>query len=152
MDQPPRDPMEPILNRFMLTGISIQTIAITGVTLGAYWIGLSRYPEMAATMAFVTLSFSELLRAFTARSERVPILNIGLFTNKVMNWAILSSLILLLVVVYVPFLQGIFDTVPLTWVQWRVILPLLLGPSVAAEFTKVIYSLRQKNHKGNDTW
>ena len=144
MDQPPRDPSEPILNRFMLTGISIQTIAITGVTLGAYWIGLSHYPEMAATMAFVTLSFSELLRAFTARSERVPILKIGLFTNKVMNWAILSSLVLLLVVVYVPFLQGIFDTVPLGWVQWRVILPLLLGPSVAAELTKVIYSLRKK--------
>lgn len=144
MEQPPRDPEEPILNRFMLTGISIQTVAITAVTLGAYWIGLTRYPEMAATMAFVTLSFSELLRAFTARSERVPILLIGLFNNKVMNVAILSSLILLLVVVYVPFLQGIFDTVPLGWVQWRVILPLLLGPSIAAELTKVIFSLKKK--------
>ncbi len=34
MEQPPRDPQEPILNRFMLTGISIQTVAITAVTLG----------------------------------------------------------------------------------------------------------------------
>jgi Ca2+-transporting ATPase len=145
MEQPPRDPAEPILNRFMLTGISIQTVAITAVTLGAYWIGLTRYPEMAATMAFVTLSFSELLRAFTARSERVPILQIGLFNNRVMNLAILSSLILLLVVVYVPFLQGLFDTVALGWVQWRVILPLLLGPSLAAELTKVIFSLKKKS-------
>ncbi len=144
MEQPPRDPEEPILNRFMLTGISIQTVAITAVTLGAYWIGLTRYSEMAATMAFVTLSFSELLRAYTARSERVPILQIGLFNNKVMNVAILSSLILLLVVVYVPFLQGIFDTVALGWVQWQVILPLLLGPSIAAELTKVIFSLKKK--------
>ncbi|MCJ7733393.1 MAG: cation-translocating P-type ATPase, partial [Anaerolineales bacterium] len=123
MEQPPRDPDEPILNRFMLTGISIQTVAITTVTLGAYWIGLSRFPEMAPTMAFVTLSFSELLRAFTARSERVPILKVGLFKNKVMNWAILSSMALLLVVIYVPFLQVIFDTVPLGWVQWEIILP-----------------------------
>jgi Ca2+-transporting ATPase len=137
MEQSPRDPDEPILNRFMLIGISIQTVAITAVTLGAYWIGLSNYPEMAPTMAFVTLSFSELLRAFTARSERVPILKVGLFSNKVMNWAILSSLILLLGVVYVPFLQGIFDTVPLGWNQWQVIMPLLLGPSIAAELTKV---------------
>ena len=68
MEQPPRDPQEPILNRFMLTGISIQTVAITAVTLGAYWIGLRYFPEMAPTMAFVTLSFSELVRAFTARS------------------------------------------------------------------------------------
>jgi Ca2+-transporting ATPase len=100
---------------------------------------------MAPTMAFVTLSFSELVRAFTARSERVPILRIGLFTNKVMNWAILSSLILLLGVVYVPFLQGIFDTAPLGWVQWRVILPLLLIPSVAAELTKLIFARNTKS-------
>jgi len=144
MEQPPRDPDEPILNRFMLIGISIQTVAITAVTLVAYWIGRTQYPEMAATMAFVTLSFSELARAFTARSERVPILQIGLFNNKVMNWAILSSLVLLLGVVYIPFLQGIFDTAPLGWAQWRVILPLLLGPSIAAELTKVIFSQYKK--------
>lgn len=144
MEQPPRDPEEPILNRFMLTGISIQTVAITAVTLGAYWIGLRHYPEMAPTMAFVTLSFSELLRAFTARSERVPIMKIGVFKNMVMNWAILSSLVLLMAVVYIPFLQGIFDTVPLGWTQWEIILPLLLGPSVAAELTKVILGKRKK--------
>ena len=145
MDRPPRNPQEPILNRFMLTGITIQTIAITAVTLGAYWIGLSRFPEMAATMAFVTLSFSELIRAFTARSERVPILQVGLFSNKIMNLAILSSFLLLLVVIYVPFLQGIFDTAPLGWEQWRVILPLLIGPSIAAELTKIIFKSNQKN-------
>jgi len=144
MEQPPRDPQEPILNRFMLTGISIQTVAITAVTLGAYWIGLRYFPEMAPTMAFVTLSFSELVRAFTARSERVPILKIGMFKNKVMNWAILSSLVLLMAVVYIPFLQGIFDTVPLGWTQWEVILPLLLIPSVAAEMTKVVFGKSKK--------
>jgi Ca2+-transporting ATPase len=144
MEQPPRDPDEPILNRFMLTGISIQTVAITAVTLGAYWYGLQNFPEMAPTMAFVTLSFSELLRAFTARSERMPILAVGIFKNKVMNWAILSSLILLMAVVYVPFLGRIFDTVPLGWDQWRVILPLLLGPSIAAELTKLIFGRNQK--------
>ncbi len=143
MEQPPRDPEEPILNRFMMTGIGIQTVAITAVTLGAYWIGLRNFPEMANTMAFVTLSFSELLRAFTARSERVPVIKVGIFSNKVMNLAILSSLTLLLVVVYVPFLQGIFGTAPLGWVQWEIILPLLLGPSVAAELTKLI--LGKKN-------
>jgi P-type Ca2+ transporter type 2C len=142
MERPPRDPDEPILNRFMLTGIGIQTVAITGVTLGAYWIGLRNFPDMAATMAFVTLSFSELLRAFTARSERVSIFRIGVFSNKVMNLAIISSLFLLLIVVYVPFLQRIFGTAPLGWLQWEIILPLLLGPSVAAELTKAILGKR----------
>jgi Ca2+-transporting ATPase len=145
MEQPPRDPDEPILNRFMLTGIGIQTVAITAVTLGAYWYGLQNFPEMAPTMAFVTLSFSELVRAYTARSERVPILKVGLFTNKVMNIAIFSSLVLLLAVVYVPFLGTIFDTVPLRWEQWQVILPLLMGPSIAAEMTKIIFGKSKKH-------
>ncbi len=62
-----------------------------------------------------------------------------------MNWAILSSLVLLLAVIYVPFLRDIFDTVPLGWTQWEIILPLLLGPSIAAELTKVIVGKRKKD-------
>ncbi len=143
MDQPPRPPEEPIINRMMQVGIVVQTVAITAATLGAYWIGLAAHPlasgafnPVAATMAFVTLSFSELLRAYTARSERYPLLKIGLFKNHNMNWAVLASLVLLLLAVYVPFLNQIFDTVPLNALQWTQIIPLLLLPSVAAELTK----------------
>ena len=83
----------------MQIGIVVQTAAITLITLSAFYIGLQLYPEasgIAQTMAFVTLSFSELLRAFTARSERYPILKIGVFSNRNMNLAVLSSLALLL--------------------------------------------------------
>jgi Ca2+-transporting ATPase len=127
----------------MTFGIVVQTIAITSVTLAAYFIGLSFYPEAAKTMAFVTLSFSELLRAFTARSEFYPILKIGLFTNKAMNWGVLVSLILLLAVVYTPFLNEVFNTVPLIWAEWQYVLPLLLIPAIAAELTKFILSRKQ---------
>ena len=146
MDKPPRPPTEPIINRQMLIGIVVQTIAITSITLLAYWIGLKTHPEaaeFAKTMAFVTLSFSELLRAFTARSENYPILKIGVFSNRSMNWAVVSSFVLLLAVVYTPFLNTIFDTVPLDWTQWQVILPLLFVPAVAAEVTKWFLSRRQ---------
>ena len=147
MDQPPRPAKEPIINRFMRNGITIQTVAITTVTLAAYLMGLRLYPnqpEFAMTMAFVTLSLSELLRAFTARSERYPILKIGVFTNRYMNLAVLSSFILILLVVYVPFLQPIFNTVPLGWTQWQLIIPLLILPSLAAEAYKYILTWRQK--------
>jgi P-type Ca2+ transporter type 2C len=140
MQQPPRHPKEPIINKRMTIGIVIQTVAITGVTLAAYLIGLKFYPEAAKTMAFVTLSFSELLRAFTARSENYPILKVGLFTNKAMNWGVLVSLILLLAVVYTPFLSNIFNTVPLVWAEWQFVLPLLFIPALAAELTKWIIS------------
>jgi Ca2+-transporting ATPase len=139
MEQPPRPPQEPIINRRMRLGIGIQTVAITAVTLTAYLVGLRLHPEspkLAETMAFVTLSFSELLRAYTARSERYPLLKVGVFTNRNMNLAVISSLVLLLAVVYIPFLNPVFDTVPLSWTQWEVVLPLLLVPAVVAEVTK----------------
>ena len=150
MQQKPRPAKEPIINRYMQVGIIIQTVAITAVTLGAYYIGRFTDPqhiEFAETMAFVTLSCSELLRAYTARSEYYPILKIGIFGNKFMNYAILSSLVLILLVVYVPFLQPIFNTQPLGWVQWSEILPLLIFPSLAAEITKLLFSRRLANRK-----
>ncbi len=141
MDQPPRPPSEPIINRFMTAGIVIQTVAITFVTLTAYLIGLQMFstdPLMPSTMAFVTISFSELIRAFTARSERYPLIKIGPFTNRLMNYAVLASLGLLLAVVYVPFLQPIFNTTALGWAQWQFILPMIFIPAVAAESSKPI--------------
>lgn len=147
MLQPPRPPSEPIINRFMKVGIAIQTVAITAVTLIAYLVGLRVHPEapeFAESMAFVTLSFSELLRAYTARSEHYPVLKIGVFGNRNMNLGVLSSLILLFVVLYVPFLNPIFNTTPLGWKQWELVLPLLIIPSLAAEATKLIFLRRVK--------
>ncbi len=139
MDRPPRPPSEPIINRWMQTGIVVQTLAITSVTLGAYFVGLRAHPDapqFAETMAFVTLSFSELLRAFTARSERYPLLKIGLLSNRRMFSAVMGSLALLVAVVYVPSLQRVFNTVALGPSQWELVLPLLFVPAVAAELTK----------------
>jgi Ca2+-transporting ATPase len=151
MDRPPRPPKEPIINKYMLIGIVIQTIAITAVTLGAFAIGRFIDPEhieFAETMAFVTLSISELFRAYTARSEFYPLLKIGFFKNKLMNWAVLGSLVLIMLVIYVPFLQPIFNTAPLGLEQWLEILPLVLIPSVAAELTKnVIRKMMAKDNR-----
>jgi len=147
MTQPPRPPKENIINKYMRLGIVVQTIAITAVTLGAYYIGTIVDPqhiEYAETMAFVTLSCSELLRAFTARSEYYPIIKIGLFTNKWMNLAVVFSLVLIFAVVYIPGLNGVFNTLPLGWAQWAEILPLLIVPSAAAEITKFLFSPEKK--------
>ena len=143
MTRPPRPPDESIINREMRLRIGIQTVAIAAVTLVAYWAGLGLHHEhtlLAGTMAFVTLSFSELLRAFTARSEYYPMLKIGLFSNKVMFFAVVSSLLLLLLVIYVPFLQPVFNTVPLTLAHWKIIFPLLFIPAIVAELSKMVIS------------
>jgi len=145
MQHPPRPSNEPIINKFMLKGIIVQTIAITAATLAAFFVGggaLKGAPEeariLSETFAFVTLSLSELLRAFTARSEYFPLTKIGIFTNKNMNLAVSASVILVLMVVYVPFLRTVFDTTALRWIDWVEILPLVLIPSIAAEVMKAI--------------
>ncbi|MHB1318137.1 MAG: cation-translocating P-type ATPase, partial [Anaerolineae bacterium] len=147
MRQPPRSPREPIINGTMITMIGVQTVAIIAAVLGAYLIGLNRFGDitlMADTMAFVTLSFSELIRAFSARSERFSIVKLGVFSNRAMVWAVLASLVLLVLVVYVPFLQPVFDTQPLGWAQWQIVGPLILVPTLAAELTKVFIRARAR--------
>jgi Ca2+-transporting ATPase len=147
MDRPPRPVREPIINRLMTIGISVQTVAITTVVLGAFYIGKMwdpTSPLLAESMAFVTLSASELVRAYTARSERASLFRLGVFSNKYMQYAVSLSIVLLLAVVYVPFLQPIFNTVALGAREWLVILPLLVVPSVAAEVTKAVIRAREQ--------
>ncbi len=141
MEVPPRPVAEPIINREMRLRIAVQTVAIAGVTLTAYLLGLKLFSsdvDLAKTMTFATLSFSELLRAFTSRSERYSLLSIGLLSNRAMLYAVTSSAVLLLLVIYVPFLAPIFDTVPLRMAQWSIVLPLLVLPALVAELTKGI--------------
>ena len=85
-----------------------------------------------------------MLRAYTARSERYPLIKVGIFSNRNMNLGVLSSLLLLIAVVYVPFLQPIFNTVALGWSQWQLVIPLLFIPSIAAEGSKYVLSARRK--------
>jgi Ca2+-transporting ATPase len=144
MDRPPRPPREPIINASMWVGVTVQTVAIFATTTAAYLLGRQFDPEAAGTMAFATLSFSELLRAFTARSERYPILRIGPFRNRIMLMAVGFSILVLLAALYVPGLMAIMDTVPLSLQEWEVILPLLVIPSIVAELTKWIQGWRTR--------
>jgi Ca2+-transporting ATPase len=162
MDRKPRAKNEPIVNRSMGVGIVIQTIVQTGAVLGAFVMGLIWHLEAGAviptgtnalsfilahdwrgidvqtaeTMAFVTLSLAELFRAYTVRSERASIFQIGFFSNKYMQYAVGLSIALLLIVCAVPFLQPIFNTHFLTGREWIVVLGLALMPAVAEEITK----------------
>jgi Ca2+-transporting ATPase len=125
----------------MVIGIAVQTVAISAAVLVAFLSGLQESEVMARTMAFATLSISELLRAYTSRSERYSLWAIGIFSNKWMQYAVLSSLAILLAILYLPFLQPIFGTTSLTLSGWAILLPLILVPSVAAEINKWVLRL-----------
>ncbi|MBN1438114.1 MAG: cation-translocating P-type ATPase [Anaerolineales bacterium] len=142
MRRPPRPPKEPIINREMTAGIAVQALVMTAAVLSAFLYGLQRYPGNLAgaqTVAFATLVLSELLRAYTVRSERMSVFQIGLFTNRWMQAAVVSSLLLLLAVIYIPFFDPIFNTVALDLQDWLVLFPFALASSLAAELMKGIF-------------
>jgi Ca2+-transporting ATPase len=78
-----------------------------------------------------------LLRAYSARSESHFIWQVGIFSNKYMQYAVLSSLVILLAIIYVPALDPIFSTTFLEASDWLMMLPFILAPAVAAEITKL---------------
>ena len=137
MKRPPRPPKEPLINQEMRLGIIIQSVFITTATLAAFILGLRQFSqEVARTIAFSTLVLSELLRAYTSRSEHFSIFSIGPFSNRFMQWAVGLSLLLLLTVIYIPFLNPVFDTAPLGLAEWALVLLFIPLPAVAAELTK----------------
>jgi Ca2+-transporting ATPase len=151
MKRPPRPTQEPVINREMLLGVGVQAVVMTTAVLLAFFYGLQRFPGNLAgaqTVAFATLICSELLRAYTARSERYPVYHIGIFGNRWMQYAVGASFALLLAVIYVPFLAGVFDTVPLAVRDWVVMLPLILLASIFAELTKAFLRWRDARRGG----
>ncbi len=152
MERPPRPAGEPIINREMLIGIAVQSVVMTVAILSSYLMAGARpgagldHPDLPTwrTVAFATLTFSELLRAFTARSERISVFKLGFFSNRTMNLAVIFSLVMVVLVIYVPFLQTIFGTVALPLIDWVWVIPFALMASVAAEVTKIYLRARAK--------
>lgn len=139
MQRPPRDPKDSILAGETGKNIILQSIAITISVLAAYIIGLNYiFPnniEGAHTMVFATLITSELLRAFSVRSERYTLKELGWFTNKNLLKANLLSFSLLLLVMYIPPLRRLFELQFINW-EWLIIIPLSFLPLVIGEIRK----------------
>jgi Ca2+-transporting ATPase len=150
MKRAPRHPDEPVIDPTMRLRILIQGIVDTVAVLAVFRIGLAWYPENihhAQTMAFAVLSISELLRAYSARSEYHSVFRIGIFTNKYMQYAVLSSLVILLAIIYVPVLDPVFNTAFLGVRDWLIIVPFLFMPVIAAEVTKIITRRNVEMHR-----
>ncbi len=170
MSQKPRPKHEPIINRTMGLGIFIQTIMQTSAVLFAFALGLiwhlqagAQIPaginplvyllhynwrgvdvQTAETMAFVTLSLCELFRAYTVRSERASLFRIGVFSNVSMQLAVGASILLLLLVCAIPFLQPIFNTHFLSVREWSTVIGLALMPAISEEITKFFLRMGER--------
>jgi Ca2+-transporting ATPase len=106
--------------------------------------GLALGREAYTTMVFTTLALAQMGNALAIRSDRLLLMQLGLFTNLPLLGAVVLTFLLQMAVVYVPFLQGIFDTVPLSAEQ----LLLSLGFStIVFIVVEVVKWIRQRIEK-----
>jgi Ca2+-transporting ATPase len=126
MMQRPRPRGEGVITRSMWTEVLLSgaiiaagTLLVLDASLPGGFIAGSGSVAHAQTMAFNTLAFFSIFMVFNARSEERSAF-VGLFSNRWLWGAVMLSLVLQAVVIYVPFLQRAFSTAPLSARDWVV--------------------------------
>lgn len=141
LDRKPRDPKVGILDKSLITKVTLQGIIISVGVIAAFMIGRQTSAAVACTMAFSTLTFARLLHGFNCRSQH-SIFKIG-FKN---NWYSLAAFavgtLLLALILFVPGLHSLFAVTPLTNTQLLWIIGLALMPTIIIQIVKVVQENR----------
>lgn len=141
LDRKPRDPKVGILDKSLITKVTLQGIIISVGVITAFMIGRQTSAAVACTMAFSTLTFARLLHGFNCRSQH-SIFKIG-FKN---NWYSLAAFavgtLLLALILFVPGLHSLFAVTPLTNTQLLWIIGLALMPTIIIQIVKVVQENR----------
>ena len=124
MHRPPRHPKESVFSRGLSWKIGKRgvQIGLSTVLVFTYVYLFQNDLALARTMAFCTLVFCQLFHVFDCRSESYTIFELGLLTNPYLLLAVAASTVMQLAVIYIPFLSNIFSTVPLSSINWLLIL------------------------------
>lgn len=131
MKRKPRHPKEGVFSRGLGWKVVSRGFLIGIVTLAAFMIVYYRNPNdlaYAQTVAFATLVMAQLIHVFDCRSEK-SIFDRNPFENMYLIGAVVSSILLMLVVIYYPPLQPIFHTIPILLRDWLLILGMSAIPT-----------------------
>lgn len=116
MNRPPRKPDAPVLSSFVImrtfVAAFLMTVACIGLFLHAY--NLTGDLARAQTMGVTTVIMFQIFYMINCRSLRDSVLRIGLFSNPTIFVGIVALLILQLAFIYLPVMQTIFNTAPLS--------------------------------------
>jgi P-type Ca2+ transporter type 2C len=119
MLRPPRDPrtgiFTPSVVRLMVLGGAWSALTNLALFIGARYLGYS--DQAAMTMTFVSLVLIQFFKAYGYRSDHQHVLHRPL-SNRWLNTAIVWEIGLLLLILYVPFLERAFEVTPLSLVEW----------------------------------
>lgn len=151
MEQPPRDPGEPVVRRIDWGRIALYSSTIALGALAAFAValtGLSLPQERAVTIAFLTLAFGRLWNVFNVRDFASSVFRNDITRNPWVWGALILCVLLLLAALYVPFMQTILRTVGPGVRDWSLVLvfsliPLLIGQIAAP----IIQQLRPEEKK-----
>ncbi|MCL4395476.1 MAG: cation-transporting P-type ATPase [Chloroflexi bacterium] len=141
MKRPPRSRKEAILNApTLLRGYFFLGILLTiGEMLGYFWQLWRRgwqwgvtgsnllfapgslFQREAATMVFLGIVIMQVANVFACRTERVSVLRVGFFSNRLVFAGIAFELIFAAILIYTPFFQHIFGTAPVGLEAWLVL-------------------------------
>ena len=121
MNHPPRGKSSNFLSNGVLPSIFYQGFFEGGITLFVFWYAthIANWGNpVGETMAFATLGLIQLFHAFNVKSVYKSLGQVGAFKNKMFNYAILVSAVMLLSVMVIPGLTTVFDVATLTAEQW----------------------------------
>ncbi len=121
MNHPPRGKSSNFLSNGVLPSIFYQGFFEGAITLFVFWYAteVAKWGNpVGETMAFATLGLIQLFHAFNVKSVYKSLGEVGAFKNKMFNYAILLSAVMLLSVMVIPGLTTVFDVATLTAGQW----------------------------------
>ena len=156
VDPPEPDIMErkPRLSRESVFDLGVKSIIFTvGILMAIsalivfHWYLRNPLHDLikAQTMVFTILVMFEMLNAFNCRSLRYSLTKIDPFRNQYLLIAIISSVILQLLVIYVPFLSNIFNTKALDFNDWLIVIIASIPSILGVEVMKIFVGKYQKN-------
>lgn len=147
MQRRPRSPQESIfahgLTRRIVVRGTIISIAVLFVYIFGYYSG-GRDLDLARTMAFTALVFIQLFYVFDCRSERYSIFDLGFSSNMYLVGAVICSISMQLMVLYIPFFQKVFKTVPLDLKQWLLIIAITIGTTLLQGMYRTVKIRRKR--------
>ena len=140
MRRPPRAPDAPLLSRQMLRSVLVFALLITGSTLGAFAWGLAagRGHAHAVTLSFLTLGVAQTLHLGNARSRSAVTTRAEAFRNRYAIGALVLTLALLLLTVYLAPLSRVLGTVAPGPSDWGMIMALGAMPAVVGQGWKLL--------------
>ena len=133
-----------LFEKNMVANIAYYGALLTLLSFTAYFTGLRDSYKTAITMTFITLCLSQIVHAMNQHSNTMSFFSKNQPKNKYLFMAMLASILMLLIIVFIPGLRDIFSIVPLTVREWLTVIILSIMPLIVSEIVKLFAPKEEK--------